>query len=70
MRRTYVDVGIEHVLKVLGRDGGNLVDQVHQETAHAVICCHLARLRQMAQHRIKLKYLTYALHRDNPFIKN
>lgn len=46
----YIDVGIEHVLKVLGWDGGHLVDQVHQKAAHAVICCHFARLRQTKQH--------------------
>lgn len=46
---TYVDVRVEHVLEVLGRDGGHFVDQVHEETAHAVICRHLSRLGKSNQ---------------------
>lgn len=46
---SYVDVGIEHVLEVLGGDIWHLVDQIHQEASHTVICCHFTRLKQIEQ---------------------
>ena len=41
---TYIDVAIEHGLKVIRNNLGYLVNQTHQEAAHSIVSGHLSRL--------------------------